>query len=82
MPVSTAASIVPRARAIATVKAASTASWVVKALVDATPISTPARVRYFSSVWRTMALVPTLQIASVWRWNRLMNCVGTARRCA
>ena len=35
------------------------------ALVDATPISVPARVRYVSAVCRTIELVATLQIASV-----------------
>ena len=40
-------------------------SWVVNALVDATPISTPARVMYASSHSRTIALVETLQIVSV-----------------
>ena len=40
-------------------------------MVDATPISVPARVRNFSSVSRTMALVATLQIVSVWVMPRL-----------
>ena len=45
----------------------SAASWVVKALVEATPISGPARVSSTSSDSRTSELSGTLQIASVER---------------
>ena len=55
----------PRILASTRVSRYSAASWVVKALVDATPISGPARVRNRSRVLRTSALSGTLQIASV-----------------
>ena len=53
------ASIVPRATPISIASAARTVSWVVKALVDATPISGPARVRSEPSDSRAMALSAT-----------------------
>ncbi|MNL21936.1 hypothetical protein D3C87_1432520 [compost metagenome] len=56
--------------ASASVSMYSAASWVVNALVEATPISVPARVRKRISVSRTIALVATLQMASVWVWPR------------
>jgi hypothetical protein len=40
-------------------------NWVVKALVDATPISRPARVSRVNADSRTSELSATLQIASV-----------------
>ncbi len=46
----------------------SAASWVVKALVEATPISGPARVMKRSAHSRTMADSGTLQMASVFVW--------------
>jgi hypothetical protein len=46
----------------------SAASWVVKALVEATPISGPARVMKRSAHSRTMADSGTLQMASVLSW--------------
>jgi hypothetical protein len=49
----------------ARVSSARAASWVVKALVEATPISGPARVRKRSAVSRTMADSGTLQMARV-----------------
>ena len=48
------------------------------ALVDATPTSAPARVRYASSVSRTIADVPTLQIASVCVWPSDFACLSAA----
>ena len=49
-------SMLPRARAMAMVKQASTTSWVVKALVEATPISGPARVGNTTSASRAIVL--------------------------
>ena len=53
-------------------------SCVVKAFVDATPISTPARVRYVSAHSRTMALVATLQIVRVWGMPSSRACFTAA----
>ena len=65
------ASIVPRARAIATVNAASTASWVVKAFVEATPISGPARVGKTTSASRAIVLSGWLTMAMIfWPCSR------------
>jgi len=50
----------------------------VKALVEATPISTPARVTYASVHSRTMALVATLQIVNVCGMPRLRACFNAA----
>ena len=50
-----------------------------KALVLATPISTPARVRNASRHSRTMALVATLHTVSVWRMPRLCAWRSAAR---
>ena len=47
---------------------ASAASWVVNALVEATPISGPARVSMTRSDSRTRELSGTLQMASVARY--------------
>ena len=55
----------PRNCASVSVKRNRPTSCVVKALVDATPISTPARVRYASLHSRTIALVATLHTVSV-----------------
>jgi hypothetical protein len=57
----------PLCLAIATTSISSAASWVVKALVEATPISGPARVSMTSSDSRTSELSGALQIASVER---------------
>ena len=54
-------------RASAAVSIASAVSWVVNALVEATPISGPARVSITSSDSRTRELSGELQIASVER---------------
>jgi len=54
--------------ASATVNIASAVSWVVRALVDATPISGPARVSSTSSDSRTIELSATLQTVSVDRY--------------
>ena len=54
----------PLWRASAITSMPSAASWVVKALVDATPISGPARVSITSSDSRTSELSGTLQMAS------------------
>ena len=56
--------MVPRARATAMVKAASTTSWQVKALVEATPISGPAKVRNTTSLSRAMVDSGTLTMAA------------------
>ena len=48
------------------------------ALVDATPISTPARVMNASLHSRTIALVATLQIVSVCSMPRLRACLSAA----
>ena len=55
----------PWCLASATTSIPSAASCVVKALVEATPISGPARVSMTSSDSRTSELSGTLQIASV-----------------
>ena len=52
----------PRARAAAMARQASTVSWVVKALVEATPISGPARVWSTASLSRAIVLSGTLTI--------------------
>ena len=54
----------PWCLAIAITSIDSAASWVVNALVEATPISGPARVSITSSDSRTSELSGTLQIAS------------------
>ena len=48
------------------------------AFVDATPISTPARVMYENLHSRTMALVATLQIVSVCGMPRERACFSAA----
>ncbi|MNC92271.1 hypothetical protein D3C83_86660 [compost metagenome] len=48
------------------------------AFVEATPISTPARVRKCSFVSRIIALVATLQIASVRSWPSERACLSAA----
>ena len=50
----------------------------VKALVDATPTSTPARVMYASLHSRTIALVDTLQIVSVFSMPSERACFSAA----
>ncbi len=50
----------------------------VKALVEATPISGPARVRNFSAASRTMADSATLQMARVRDWPRTRACFKAA----
>ena len=55
----------PRSLAIVSASRNSATSCVVNALVDATPISTPARVKNFSLVARAIALVGTLMMPSV-----------------
>jgi hypothetical protein len=62
---SVAWSMVPRARPSASVKQASTASCVVKALVEATPISGPAKVISAASASRAMVLSGWLTSARV-----------------
>ena len=57
---SSASSIVPRARPSPSASAAIVASWQVKALVEATPISGPARVGAAASVSRAMLESGTL----------------------
>jgi len=57
--------MMPRARANATVKQPSTASWVVNALVEATPISGPARVGHTTSASRAIELSGWLTIAMI-----------------
>ncbi len=51
--------------ASATINIPRAVSWVVNALVEATPISGPARVNSTNSDSRTMELSATLQIVSV-----------------
>jgi hypothetical protein len=68
----------PRRWASVSVSRNSATSWVVKALVLATPISTPACVRKFSLHSRTMALVATLQMVSVWAMPRPRACFSAA----
>ena len=59
----------PRARAAAMARQASTTSWVVKALVEATPISGPAKVGSTQSASRAMVLSGELTTArSFWPW--------------
>ena len=48
------------------------------ALVDATPISVPARVRNASAVCAHHRLVATLQIASVCAWPSAFACFSAA----
>ncbi len=62
---SCASSSRPRTCASASVSRNRPTSWVVNAFVEATPISTPARVMYAISHSRTIALVATLQTVSV-----------------
>ena len=50
----------------------------VKALVEATPISTPARVMYASAHSRTIALVATLQTVSVCAMPSERACFSAA----
>ncbi|CFN62283.1 Uncharacterised protein [Bordetella pertussis] len=69
----------PRVCARASVSRNSAVSCVVKALVDATPISTPARVMYASSHSRTMALVTTLHTVSVCCMPSERTCLSAAR---
>src|SRR5674476_979495 len=57
---SSAADNSPRARPAAIARHASTASWQVKALVEATPISGPASVGITTSLSRAMVEVPRL----------------------
>ncbi|CUJ38976.1 Uncharacterised protein [Achromobacter xylosoxidans] len=68
----------PRTCASASVKRNSAVSCVVKALVEATPISTPARVMYDSLHSRTMALVDTLQMVSVFSMPSERACLSAA----
>ncbi len=63
---SSASSMAPRARAVAITRQASVASWQVKALVEATPISGPARVGSTRSASRAMELSGTLTMPSAW----------------
>ena len=74
------ASSLKRSRSFASVSASrnSAVSWVVKALVEATPISTPACVRNCSRVSRIIALEATLQIASVRFWPSDCACLSAA----
>ena len=55
----------PRAAAAATARADRAATWLVKALVEATPISGPAWVGNRMSASRAMVLVWTLTTAAV-----------------
>ena len=64
---SCAASMVPRARPSAIARQASTESWQVNALVEATPISGPASVGSTTSDSRAMVEVRTLTIEAM-RW--------------
>jgi len=52
---------------------------VVKALVEATPISGPARVRNLSLLWRMSALSGTLQMARVSVSPSRWACCSAAR---
>jgi hypothetical protein len=63
----------------ASVSSARAASWVVKALVEATPISGPARVMKRRADSRTMADSGTLQMARVLVMPRLLACLRAAR---
>ena len=58
----------PRSLASTSVSRNSPASWVVNALVEATPISGPARVRNLSLEARVSADSGTLQMVSVLSW--------------
>ena len=64
---SSAALMVPRARPRPIARHASAASWQVNALVEATPISGPARVGSTASASRAIVEVRTLTIAAM-RW--------------
>src|SRR5262249_6548755 len=66
----------PLWRASATTSMPRAASCVVNALVEATPISGPARVSMTSSDSRTRELSGTLQIASV---DRYPDCLASLR---
>src|SRR5690606_30225493 len=57
--------IVPRALPAATASDASTVSWQVNALVDATPISGPARIGKIASAARAMVDSLTLTTAPI-----------------
>ncbi len=57
---SSASLSVPRARPAAMARHSRTVSWQVKALVEATPISTPASVAATTSLSRAMVEVGTL----------------------
>jgi hypothetical protein len=70
---------VPACLASNTASRNSAASCVVKALVEATPISGPARVRKRSAHSRTMADSGTLQIASVRPMPSALACLIEAR---
>ena len=54
-------------------------NWVVKALVEATPISVPALVWNFQSVSRIMALEATLQMAKVLSCPKDFACLRAAK---
>jgi hypothetical protein len=71
-----------RPRDFASVSASrnSAVSCVLNAFVEATPISTPARVRKCSFVSRIIALVATLQIASVRSWPSERACLSAGER--
>jgi hypothetical protein len=71
---------VSRPRSLASVMASSTsaASWVVKALVEATPISGPARVRNLRPAARISADSGTLQMARLCTWPSERACWSAA----
>ena len=62
---SSAPEMAPRARAVAITRQASSTSWQVKALVEATPISGPASVGSTASASRAMVLSGTFTMAMV-----------------
>ena len=62
---SSAGDITPRSAAAFRASTASTANWQVKALVEATPTSTPARIGRAMSASRAMAEVPTFTTPTV-----------------
>ncbi|MCY1379986.1 hypothetical protein D9M69_677600 [compost metagenome] len=64
---SSSAETVPRARPAPIESAASTASWQVKALVEATPISGPARIGNTASDSRAMVDSRVLTTAPIFR---------------
>ena len=67
----------PSILASATISMPSAVSWVVNALVEATPISGPARVSSTRSDSRTMELSATLQMVSV---RQIAGLLGVAQR--